>query len=170
MHLDVTSNQINPKGFLSFFKYLKENETISCLNIGSTEGLHRNRLALVGSKVLANILKNSPIIAFLDISGACLGDAGIKVIAQGMKANTMSSIRGLKIALNQIGPFGAEAIESILLTMPSLNILDLSSNPLGDIFLQKLARRISLARCYLHKLNIHDCSFTCNYDYIYIYI
>lgn len=67
VHLDLSSNDIGPDGCAKLFHSLIDNNTLVSLNIGSRDGLNRNKLGMLGIQQLGVFLKYSSTIQFLDL-------------------------------------------------------------------------------------------------------
>lgn len=105
------------------------NESITCLNISSREGLHRNRLCEGGSEALGRYIGRSRYLTFIDLSFTSISNEGIPFIAEGVFAN--KNLLSLKIPGSELTFNSYEYIFRILANF-KLKDLDISSNQLGN--------------------------------------
>jgi len=77
----------------------------------------------------------------MQINGSQCGDAGVALLAAGLRNGCLPSLEALQLQSAQIGPQGASALATALTThaAPNLGWLTLSENPLGDAGLVALA-------------------------------
>ena len=88
-----------------------------------------------GAKAIAEALKVTASLTSLSLSQNPLGDEGVEVLAQGIKAN--KTLKTLDLSMPhmysfQIGPRGATAIADALSASASVTSLSLARNNLGD--------------------------------------
>lgn len=67
VHIDICGNNIGPDGFESLFYGLTKNHSVFSLNLGSKDGLNRNRLGERGAAALQVYLSSTLSLQFLDI-------------------------------------------------------------------------------------------------------
>ena len=67
-YIDISSNNINPKGSKAIFQNLKNNESVYSLFMSTVKGINRNILGLQGSISLSKCLKINKTLSILDIS------------------------------------------------------------------------------------------------------
>jgi hypothetical protein len=66
---------------------LLNNDSVVDFNIGSYEGVHRNKLGVNGVRLLTDVLKKNQTLGFLSVGGNSIGNEGLKVITEGLKGN-----------------------------------------------------------------------------------
>lgn len=72
IHLDVSSNGITWKGFNTLIDALMNNNTLVSLNLSSKDRSQRNKLATKGAEKLAEFIKGSVYLQFLNVSSTAL--------------------------------------------------------------------------------------------------
>ena len=82
------------------------------------------------AKVVAHVIKNSPILMILHLGANAIGDKGAAAIAEVLKTNTVLGI--LQLQENQIADAGAIAFAEMLNVNTRLRILSFNSNSIGD--------------------------------------
>lgn len=155
-HIDISSNDITPEGGRVLLKMLETNESLISLNISSHEGLHRNRLCIEGGEALSDLLEKNQILTYLNISGTSLGPDGLSILLKGLEKNV--TLQSLNLANNA---FGAKAIESLAISMPSTDIkeLNLAGNKIGNEGCEYLSKMLSGdydGFCTVVKLDLSD--------------
>ena len=94
-------------------------------------------------RMLGNLFKaqSLPHLDRLQIIGSDCGDAGVALLAAGLRSGCLPSLEVLQLQSAQIGPQGASALATALTkhAVPKLGWLTLSENPLGDVGLVALA-------------------------------
>ena len=94
-------------------------------------------------EMLGNLLnaRSLPQLDRLQIIGSSCGDAGVALLASGLRNGCLPSLEVLQLQSAQIGPQGASALATALTkrAAPNLGWLTLSENPLGDAGLVALA-------------------------------
>eukprot|EP00347_Sterkiella_histriomuscorum_P006644 403351983 len=163
VHLDVASNEITAKGAKDLCERgLCENENIVSLNIGSVEGLCRNRITWQGGQYLAKLLSQEcNMIQILKVGGTNLGNKGFIYLVNCFKHKTNIRIIDLDISQNEI-EFDREItqkFQDVLDNMNCLINLNLSKNTIADDNMILLSPVFSNMR-HLKKLQLSSCKLT----------
>ena len=66
------------------------------------------------------------------VGGNKLGDEGTITLCDALRESTVSKVQELALAINQIGPDGAKAIDALCAVTGSMTHLDVSGNILGE--------------------------------------
>lgn len=129
VHLDLSSNEISAEGCELILMELVRHPSLVSLNICSHEGMHRNRVGVFGSKVLAMMIQENCVLSYLNLAGTGLGSEGVDLLAEGLKENF--NLVSLNLANNGVGP---RAIENLLEVVSKSGImeLNLALNKLGN--------------------------------------
>ena len=65
--LDIGSNDITYEGAIYLFEALKNNNTLTYLNISNHDRLHRNRIGYKACKSLKELLQKNKVLSILNI-------------------------------------------------------------------------------------------------------
>ncbi|WP_039454784.1 leucine-rich repeat domain-containing protein [Candidatus Jidaibacter acanthamoebae] len=106
------------------FEVLKENETITSLNLSD------NNIGEAGGIAIAEALKENKTITSLDLGGNDIGAAGGIAIAEASKEN--KTITSLNLSDNNIEEAGGIAIAEALKENKTITSLDLSGNDIRE--------------------------------------
>ena len=101
VHLDISSNEITAQGSEMILDLLGNHMTLASIDISSHEGLHRNRLGIVGSQAVNRLLKTSQVISILNLAGTGIGPDGIEYIISGLKNNLI--LASINLSSNNLG-------------------------------------------------------------------
>jgi len=93
-----------------------------------------------GAEALAEAVKASASLEWLDLSGNAIGDRGAEALAEAVKASP--SLKELVLARNAIGERGAEALAEAVKASASLEQLSLNGNAIGDRGAEALAEAV----------------------------
>lgn len=137
--LDLTSNDISSEGTSRIFELLRNHRSLTSLNLGSVEGLNRNRVGVPGAISLARLLRMNNILTHLNISGTLLGNEGLLHLTEGLKNN--KNLLSLNIGNNLL----TGSIEKFLETLAGSRLLELglNGNKLGNQGAEELANLIA---------------------------
>jgi hypothetical protein len=113
--------------------------------------LSNNRMDAAGVRLLAEVLKADTIVA-LDLGLNPLGDAGVEIICTGLAKN--SSVRSLYLSHVGADSAGMEAVAGVLDTHPSLASLNLDANGYDDAAATVFATALGYNKT-LRSLSIH---------------
>ncbi|XP_067029168.1 protein NLRC3-like isoform X2 [Acropora muricata] len=130
--LQLSGNSIGNEGAGALAKGLKENSTLTSLN------LRYNQIGYVGADALAKALEENSTLTSLDLSQNQIGDVGADALAKGLKEN--STLTLLDLSGNKIRDLGADALAKGLKENSTLTSLDLSENQIGDVGADALAK------------------------------
>ena len=188
VHLDLSSNEITPEGSETILHMLCTHLSLTSLDISSHEGLHRNRLAAVGSAAVYKLLQTNSILYMLNIAGTGIGTEGLDYIINGLKSNNSlgvlnlsnnhlggrvmdkfaealseSNLFELNVSWNKIGNEGCEFL-SLLLSggyngYCTLTKLDISGNEITEVGISKLFAAVRV-NSQLQHLNLKKNNFS----------
>ncbi|OMJ80873.1 hypothetical protein SteCoe_18776 [Stentor coeruleus] len=158
--VDISSNDIGIEGSSQFFDILRDNESIVSISIASLEGLHRNRLGILGADSISNYLRYNKVLTHLNISDTSIGKEGFEHIIQGLAHN--KTLVSLDISNNGFSYHSLDDFCSSLITT-NLKELNLSGNKIGnkgsEIFAKLLASRL-VKTSPLVKIDLSSCDIT----------
>ncbi|XP_072891629.1 NACHT, LRR and PYD domains-containing protein 3-like [Hemitrygon akajei] len=137
--LDLSNNTLGDSGVKLVFSALGNTEC-------KVQKLELNRVGLTdsGAENLASSLSTNPTLTELDLSNNKLGDSGVKLVSEALKALRNPECKIQKLRLNDVGltDSGTDDLASALSTNPSLTGLDLGLNSLTDRSVPALRRLI----------------------------
>ncbi|XP_058632540.1 NACHT, LRR and PYD domains-containing protein 12-like isoform X1 [Onychostoma macrolepis] len=113
----------------------------------------------VGCADLSSALRSNSLLRELDLSWNNLGDAGLKLISDGLK-DPRCKLEKLTLSDCGVTDEGCAALSSALRSNSHLRELDLSENELGDAGLTLISDGLKDPRCKLEKLTLSDCGVT----------
>lgn len=155
--VDISSNDIGIEGSSNFFDILRDSESIVSISIASLEGLHRNRLGILGAEAVSNYLRYNRVLTHLNISDTSIGKEGFEHIIQGLAHN--KTLVSLDISSNGFSYHSLEDFCNSIITT-NLNELNLSCNKIGnkgcEIFARLLASRL-VKTSPLVKIDLSSC-------------
>ncbi len=122
--LNLNSNFINNNGIISLANILKDNITITDLDLSF------NKFNFEVASNLKEVIMFNKTIMTLFLDNNNLGDPGIFILVQGLIEN--NTLRKLNISDNNINIKGAEAIARALLFNKSIMELDIFNNNISD--------------------------------------
>jgi len=128
VHLGLCNNDISPEGTATVLRALANNQSLTSLDVSSSEGQHRNRLAVVGCEAMAQLLSRNHVLAHLNIAGTGVGPDGLQHITEKFRGNTTL----LTLNLGNNGLVG-KCIEDFIRAVvgSKLRVLSLAGNKLG---------------------------------------
>jgi len=135
--LNLKGNSVGAGGAAAIANALGDNASLTSLNLASTQlcGLDfkgDGTYTAEGIKAVADALRVSASLTFIDMERNRLGDKGAKVIGSALKGMEMrASLTSLNLQQNIIGAEGATAIADALRANGLLKSLDLRYNPIG---------------------------------------
>ncbi|XP_072893211.1 NACHT, LRR and PYD domains-containing protein 12-like [Hemitrygon akajei] len=146
MELDLSVNKLGDSGVKLVSAALRNPEckiqTLWLDSVGLTDS---------GAEDLASALGTNPSLTELDLSGNKLGDSGVKLVSAALR-NPECKIQKLELRYVGLTDSGAEDLGSALSTNPSLTVLDLSDNKLGDSGVKLVSAALRNPECKIQKL------------------
>ena len=130
VHIDISSNDLGPKGATEIFRALQINESVISLDMSSKEGLFRNRICELGLRELVPVLENNQRLTILSLSGNSIKTSGLEKIVKGLANN--HTLLSLKIANNEIEGNKRTLKALKIIATSKLQELDISGNALGN--------------------------------------
>ena len=129
--------------------------SLASLNLCSHEGLHRNRLAMLGASAIGKLLSTSPVLSFLNISGTGIGPEGLESIIKGLSNNLV--LTSLNLSNNNLG----KGIEKLAYAVAGTDLkeLNLGTNKIGNEGAEFIAQMLSGGfdgYCTVIKLDLSD--------------
>ncbi|XP_072892029.1 ribonuclease inhibitor-like [Hemitrygon akajei] len=112
-----------------------------------------------GAEDLASALSTNPSLTKLDLSDNKLGDSGVKLVSAALR-NPECKIQKLWLWKVGLTDSGAEDLASALSTNPSLTVLDLSLNKLGDPGVKLVSAALRNPECKIQKLWLDNVGLT----------
>ncbi|XP_059814591.1 NACHT, LRR and PYD domains-containing protein 3-like isoform X4 [Hypanus sabinus] len=104
-----------------------------------------------GAEDLVSALSTNPSLTELNLSGNKLGDSGVKLVSAALR-NPECKIQRLWLRDVGLTDSGAEDLVSALSTNPSLTVLNLSDNKLGDSGVKLVSAALRNPECKIQKL------------------
>ncbi|CAI2381862.1 unnamed protein product [Moneuplotes crassus] len=157
--IDLSSNRITSKGAKILFRSIKQNQSLTHLNLRNNPYLGNGEIA-----ELENFLNNNQCLTHLNLGECGIDSKHVYVITEGLYAKGTENSRcgnntlhHLNLARNKITDEGAGYIANILRdnTNTGLMMIDLSSNFISDDAASNLASAINTNN-YLLKLNLKN--------------
>ncbi|XP_072891928.1 ribonuclease inhibitor-like [Hemitrygon akajei] len=111
-----------------------------------------------GAEDLASALSTKPSLTELDLGGNKLGDSGVKLVSAALR-NPECKIQKLVLRMVGLTDSGAEDLVSALSTNPSLTVLDLGLNSLTNRSVPAL-RRLILTLPSLERIELEGNPFS----------
>ncbi|KAI3887218.1 hypothetical protein MKW92_046809 [Papaver armeniacum] len=133
--LDISNNEIGPKGAYHVAEYIKKSKNLLWLN------LYMNDISDEGAEKVADALKQNRSLTAIDLA-----------LAEVLKFH--GKIEILKLGWCQIGVKGAEYIADALKYNTTISTLDLRANGLGDDGAACLARSLKVVNEALTSLDL----------------
>ncbi|XP_058632616.1 NACHT, LRR and PYD domains-containing protein 3-like isoform X1 [Onychostoma macrolepis] len=152
--LDLTGNKLGDAGLMLISDGLKDPrcklEKLTLWSCGVTDE---------GCAALSSALRSNSHLRELDLSGNKLGDAGLKLISDGLK-DPRCKLEKLWLSYCGVTDEGCAALSSALRSNSHLRELGLTGNKLGDAGLKLISDGLKDHRCKLEKLWLSDCGVT----------
>jgi Ran GTPase-activating protein (RanGAP) involved in mRNA processing and transport len=176
--VSVSQNEIGDDGCLQIILALRNNRTITNLNLSDT-GMSHNALTVLGSligqidrlkclhvdnphngidgdsaskRLFLSLCTNQSLVE-LSIARAKLGDDSAFLLAQALAVNT--TLTRLRIRSNGISSIGAEFLAKALTSNSTLEVLDISGNKIGDKGAEAIAAMLK-ENAHLTKLDLQN--------------
>ncbi|XP_072893338.1 NACHT, LRR and PYD domains-containing protein 3-like [Hemitrygon akajei] len=117
-------------------------QTLRLIDVGLTDS---------GAEDLVSALSTNTSLTELDLSVNKLGDSGVELVSAALR-NPECKIQRLGLVDVGLTDSGAEDLVSILSTNPSLTVLDLSYNKLGDSGVKLVSAALRNPECKIQRL------------------
>lgn len=109
---------------------------------------------------LASVLgTRESVLRDLDLAFNSITDSGVQSLVQGLKAQDCR-LKSLRLQACELTSSACEHLAAALKLSPNLIELDLSSNDIGDVGLQHLAKGLQSRKCQLQTLKLSQCNLT----------
>ena len=128
VHIGLAGNDIGPEGANVLFRSLAGSHTVTSLDLSSSEGLHRNRIAGKGAEALIPLLRGNQVLMHLNLAGTGLGQDGIELLAEGFAGNR--TMLALELGGNGLVGRAVEVFARVVVGS-KLTRLGLAGNKLG---------------------------------------
>ena len=128
VYIGLAGNDIGPEGASALFRSLSSSHAVTSLDLSSSEGLHRNRIAGKAAEALVPLLKLNRVLMHLNLAGTGLGQEGLELLAQGFEGNR--TMLALELGGNGLGGRTIEVLARVVVGS-KLARLGLSGNKLG---------------------------------------
>ncbi|ORZ23693.1 hypothetical protein BCR41DRAFT_348998 [Lobosporangium transversale] len=148
LSFEITPIKIYPNDFQIFVKSLKNNTTLTYLDLRS------NAVKEIGALALSEALKSETTLKHLTLSGNQIGNEGALALSEALKSNT--SLTTLNLEHNRIGEEGALALSIMLKVNMTLTALRLRNNSIWDIGARDLSDALK-ANTALTTLDLNQC-------------
>jgi Ran GTPase-activating protein (RanGAP) involved in mRNA processing and transport len=130
IYLHLGSNSIEERGCVSLFQSLCVNHHLTTLDMGTIDGINRNRMSTQGCQALGSMLLSNQTLANLNLSMCGVSAAGCSAIGKVLSFNT--SLASFDLSANRFGTAGALALFQKDHSMGSIHTLLLARNAIGD--------------------------------------
>ncbi|XP_062896173.1 NACHT, LRR and PYD domains-containing protein 3-like isoform X4 [Mobula hypostoma] len=124
-----------------------------------TLGLDKVGLTDSGAEDLDSALSSNTSLTELNLGFNKLGDSGVKMVSPALR-NPECKIQKLWLESVSLTDSGAEDLVSALSTNPSLTVLDLSDNKLGDSGVKLVSAALRNPECKIQKLELNAVGLT----------
>lgn len=110
--------------------------------------LEQNDLGDEDAPVLAQLAVSLPSLTLLGLGDNCLGDEGVKLVADGLasRGDRLAPLQVLGLSRNRVGDLGAAALADAMAQSSALEAVDLRGNRLTFAGAQRLAE--ALEHCF----------------------
>ena len=162
IHLDLSSNGITWRGFSSLFGWLQNNNTIVSLNLSSKDRSQRNKLAVKGAEKLAEFLKKSWYIQFLNISSTALCNDGCQIVLKAL--NHHPTLISLIIQSNEMTHAAIDDLCKVVLNS-NIEYLDISHNNISNTGVSKFSPILQYSKWNLKILKLNNWGFNSSSAY-----
>lgn len=150
LHLDLSSNRFGTLGANNLFKEAYSLSSIETLNLA------HNGITDSASASICRQIELSKSIKYLDFTDNGFSKILIKKLLHSMMN---SQITTLLLSHNKINPHSSDTLYLILRDVPSLQVLDLSYNPLKDSCVSQIAEALTMNESLI-SLDLTDTAFT----------
>lgn len=182
--LYLSGHRLGPLGLQAFVNCLAKNSTLKHLSLGSNEfgdkavqalctGLIRNAqsglqcwdlelksLSKDGAAAVAELLMTNQSLTSVSLSRNSIGDQGVKELVKGLRKNTQTGIKELRLTEVGISGLGLDHLATLVESKScSLSTLQLSFNAFENatsLFFDALAKNNSLTKLLFMKCKLSD--------------
>lgn len=116
-------------------------------------------LTEAGCGVLPSALRAMPSLRELQLSDNALGDAGLRLLCQGL-LDAQCCVERLRLEYCKLSAASCEALASVLRAKPGLKELALSNNDLGEAGVRALCQGLKDSASQLEVLKLESCGVT----------
>jgi hypothetical protein len=100
IHIDFSSNDMTAEGGKALFSMLCTHDSITSVNVASSDGSNRNRIGVGGAHAVSQALEQNPILTILDLQGNSLSQDGTLALCKGLAGN--ETLIHLNVASNDV--------------------------------------------------------------------
>jgi len=104
--VNFASNELNNEGMVCIFENLTYNESVTHLNVSTLDGVARNKMSILATDSIKDLLRKNKFLAILDISSTGIGNAGFQIIcdvlSDGEGIKTLESLKAANNDLNSM--------------------------------------------------------------------
>ncbi|XP_041038238.1 ribonuclease inhibitor-like [Carcharodon carcharias] len=122
-------------------------------------GLSNIRLTSASGPILARAVRGSWTLTHLDLNDNSLNDAGLSPLCRVLEDHRCR-IESLKLESNDLTQGCCDDLASALAQNQTLKELNLSFNPLEDVGVEKLLKKMGSRSCKLHTLRLSSTTLT----------
>ncbi|XP_059817820.1 NACHT, LRR and PYD domains-containing protein 3-like isoform X3 [Hypanus sabinus] len=152
--LNLSNNKLGDSGVKLVSAALRNRECkiqrLGLRNVGLTDS---------GAEDLVSALSTNPSLTELDLSDNKLGDSGVKLVSAALR-NPECKIQKLRLGNVGLTDSGAEDLVSALSTNPSLTLLNLSLNKLGDSGVKLVLSALRNPECKIQRMGLYRVGLT----------
>ena len=135
---------------ISLAPFLNSNKTLKILDLSGA------RFDDKGLQELRCFFKKNPSLEVLVLGdNECVGDEGAAAVVSALRKGR-GSLRTLSVKASGLGRSGIASISKLLINCPSLRMLELSNNMIGDAGVELLAESIRSRSCQLEFLGLNS--------------
>ncbi|XP_036024149.1 ribonuclease inhibitor isoform X2 [Onychomys torridus] len=116
-------------------------------------------LTEAGCGVLPNVLRSLPTLRELHLSDNLLGDAGLKLLCEGLM-DPQCRLEKLQLEYCNLTATSCEPLASVLRVKPDFKEIVLSNNDLQEAGVQMLCQGLKDSACQLESLKLESCGIT----------
>ncbi|XP_044872096.1 ribonuclease inhibitor isoform X1 [Mauremys mutica] len=121
--------------------------------------LQNCNLTNASCKHLRSVLSTKPTLTELQLGDNKLGTSGVKVLCEGLM-DPNCKLQKLQLEYCELSPDNCEMLCAALRTKPSLRVLNISNNKLGDAAVKVLCQGLMDPNCNLQSLHLENCRIT----------
>ena len=156
LHLDVASNGLTCEGIYKLVKKLAQSQSLISLDLRSYDGYKKNRVGTLGAKAIAEMIKESKFIGYLNLMNTSLTTKGLKMIIDSLSQNL--SLSHLNVSYNK---FSNKVVHNLADAIVASNLSELfiAGNKIGNLgcaVLSKMLKGEYEGFALIEKLDISD--------------